>query len=159
MTAPVDRADVAGCYACDLSSGREPLVGGRIGATSRWVVEHCMGPLGVGTLIVKPLRHVLDLASLDEVEAEEMGPLLKEAARVVTELTHCDRVYVSLWSHANWEPVHIHFVVQPVFHSMKETYSNPGPTLQSEMFRANEPLPTAEVETFCDEARRLMRMS
>jgi diadenosine tetraphosphate (Ap4A) HIT family hydrolase len=146
------------CYACDLTSGREPLIGGRIAATHLWVVEHCMGPLGVGTLIVKPFRHVLDLAALDGAEVWEMGSLLKEAARVVTVLTRCDRVYVSLWSHANWQPVHIHFVVQPVHNSMKAISPDPGPALQTEMFRVNEPLPAPEVEAFCDEARRVIRL-
>lgn len=150
------QGEMGRCYACDLTSGREPLIGGRIAATRRWVVEHCMGSLGVGTLVVKPFRHVLDLAALRDEEAGEMGPLLKEAARVVTELTRCDRVYVSLWSHANWQPVHIHFVVQPVYDSMKAVFSDPVPTLQSEMFRANEPLAKADVETFCDEARHII---
>jgi hypothetical protein len=47
------------CLACDLTEGRVPLPGGLIHETSRWRVEHCVGPLGVGTLIVKPKRHVL----------------------------------------------------------------------------------------------------
>ena len=37
-------------------------------------VEHCIGPLGVGTLIVKPKRHVVHVADLTEPEVAEMGP-------------------------------------------------------------------------------------
>lgn len=41
--------------------------------------------LGVGTLIVKPKRHVLHVADLDTDEAEELGPLLRRTAAAVTE--------------------------------------------------------------------------
>ena len=43
-----------GCLACDLIPGVRELPGGRIRTTGHWVVEHCVGPLGVGTLVVKP---------------------------------------------------------------------------------------------------------
>jgi hypothetical protein len=45
---------VDGCLACDLSEGRRPLPGVRLGETPGWIVEHGVGPLGIGTLIVKP---------------------------------------------------------------------------------------------------------
>jgi hypothetical protein len=38
------------CLACDLTSGALPLPGEVIFETSAWRVEHCVGPLGVGTL-------------------------------------------------------------------------------------------------------------
>jgi len=40
------------CLACDLAAGRQPLPGGVIHQTESWLVEHCVGPLGLGTLIV-----------------------------------------------------------------------------------------------------------
>ena len=64
-----------GCVACDLTAGRRPLPGGRIHSTEHWAVEHCIGPLGLGTLIVKPIRHVSSLAALTEAEAH--GPALQ----------------------------------------------------------------------------------
>lgn len=54
--------DVQGCFACDLSRGRLHLSGGLVHHTEHWLVEHCTGPLGVGTLIVKPERHVVHVA-------------------------------------------------------------------------------------------------
>ncbi len=54
--------NVEGCLACDLNSGRQELPGGRIHTTAYWAVEHCVGPLGVGALIVNPLRHTLNVA-------------------------------------------------------------------------------------------------
>ena len=59
------------CLACDLASGRLPLPGGLIHRTGGWLVEHCVGPLGLGTLIVKPGRHVTAVADLTQGEAAE----------------------------------------------------------------------------------------
>jgi diadenosine tetraphosphate (Ap4A) HIT family hydrolase len=145
-----------GCIACDLTEGRRALPGGRIHATACWVVEHCVGPLGVGTLLVKPFRHCVAVADLTTVEAAELGPLLHEVSRCVHELNRADQVYVCLWSHAGWEPAHIHFVIQPAWRGQSKIHSLPGPAMQSEMFRENEfPDPERTVE-FCDRARQWM---
>ncbi|HEY8775252.1 MAG TPA: hypothetical protein VIM33_02100 [Gaiellaceae bacterium] len=42
-----------GCLACDLAEERIDLPGGRIFKTDLWIVEHCVGPIGIGTLVVK----------------------------------------------------------------------------------------------------------
>lgn len=142
------------CYACRLIEGAEPLPGGQIYATEHWVVEHCTGPLGVGTLIVKPFRHCLHVGELSRAEAQELGPLLQRVAQVVQELTQADQVYVCLWSHAGWQPGHIHFVVQPAWNRWRETYGRPGPGVQVAMFQAGNTLPLREVEAFCQQARQ-----
>ena len=142
------------CYACSLANDQN-LIGGAIAETQLWRVEHCMGPLGVGTLIVKPKRHVLHVWELSEAEAKEMGSILKEASGIVKAITDCDQTYICLWSHAGWTPGHIHYVVQPAYNSQSEQFSNPGPGLQREMFAKNEPLVASEVEDFCARARSL----
>lgn len=147
--------DVPGCLACDLSRGRAELPGGRIHTTGRWVVEHCVGPLGVGTLIVKPLRHCLHVWDLTDDEASELGPLLRRAAGVVRSLLTPDQVYVCLWSHAGWTPGHIHFVVQPSWDHLREHHARPGPFLQVDMFNARELPPREEVEAFAARAKEL----
>lgn len=142
------------CYACSLANGKN-LIGGLIAETQLWRVEHCMGSLGVGTLIVKPKRHVVHVWELSPSEAQEMGSILKESSRVVQAITDCDQTYICLWSHAGWTPGHIHYVVQPAYNSQQEQFSNPGPVLQKEMFANKEPLVVAEVEAFCDRARTI----
>ncbi len=142
---------VEGCLSCDLQAGRRDLPGGEIHSTGGWAVSHCIGPLGVGTLIVAPTRHVLHVWDLDIDESVELGPLLQRTADVVRELADPDQVYVCLWSHAGGVPGHIHFVVQPV--------KNPGPEelkglrLQIHMFESGELPDRAAVEEFCNRAR------
>jgi diadenosine tetraphosphate (Ap4A) HIT family hydrolase len=141
------------CLACGLSTGRIPLPGGLVHRTSHWRVEHCVGPLGVGTLLVKPERHVVHVADLTADEAAEMGPLLHLTSQVVTEVCRPDQVYVCLWSHAGFQPVHIHFVVQPVMSSDARAVGAAGPAYQAAMFAATAELPLDRVEEFCERAK------
>lgn len=62
-------------------------------------------------------------------------------------------MYVCLWSHAGWEPVHIHFVLQPVRNDMKSEFTAAGPTLQSEMFMRSQSPDRGAVEDYCDRMR------
>jgi diadenosine tetraphosphate (Ap4A) HIT family hydrolase len=97
--------------------------------------------------------HVSDLTV---EEAAELGPLLQRVAQVIQTLATADQVYVCLWSHAGWQPVHIHFVLQPAWNSQAERYSGPGPSLQVSMFAARDLLDPRAVQEFCDRARRAL---
>ena len=143
----------AGCPACELTNGTRDLPGGRIFATTQWVVEHCIGPLPVGTLIVKPLRHCTALWDLTPAESEELGPLLRIVSSVIRELAAPDQVYACLWSHAGWTPGHLHFVVQPAWNRDSARHQRPGPFAQAEMFSANVLPNRSEVESFAERAR------
>lgn len=142
-----------GCLGCDLTSGTVDLPGGRIYASSSWVVEHCVGPLGVGTLIVKPLRHCAHLWELTDEEAVELGPLLTRVAATIEDLLEPDQVYACLWSHAGWTPGHLHFVLQPSWNRLQKQHHRPGPFLQVDMFEADVQPPREEVEAFAARAR------
>ena len=146
---------MADCMACALSSGERPLPGGLIYRTDHWLVEHCVGPLGVGTLIVKPERHVTAVGELSAEESEELGPLLRLSSSVADRLVNADQVYNCLWSHAGGVPVHIHYVVQPVTKAQMSTFGVHGPDLQTAMFSRGETPDPADVERVADEARRL----
>jgi diadenosine tetraphosphate (Ap4A) HIT family hydrolase len=142
------RPPKAGCLACELTFGVRELPGGAIYETDIWRVEHCVGPLGVGTLIVKPIRHVLHVADLTAAEAAELGPLLWRAAQVVSELSTPAQVYVSLWSSG---PVHIHWVVQPV--TSDQEAGARGPFLQAAMFASAVELDHREAAGYAERAR------
>jgi len=140
------------CWVCDITAANG-IPGGTIHETTGWIVDHCLGPLGIGTLIVRPKRHVVHVADLDPREAGELGPILQQATAVVTELVQPDQVYVTLWSHAGRMPGHIHFVIQPVTREQMEELDLHGPRLQVAMFTAGvEPDPDA-MAVFADRAR------
>lgn len=147
--------DVPGCLACDLTAGRRHLPGGLIHDAECWRVEHCVGPLGVGTLVLKPKRHVTRVAELTPDEAQEHGPLLRSCAAVVDSLLKPEQTYVCLWSHAGGEPGHIHYVVQPIARALMDDLHGHGPRLQVEQFARGVTPPEAEVVAIADEARRL----
>jgi diadenosine tetraphosphate (Ap4A) HIT family hydrolase len=110
------------CMACQLTAGGRDLVGGRIFQSEHWVVEHCVGTLGVGTLILKPLRHITGLDEMSAAEAANLGPLMQRATSIIKDLTSANQVYACLWSHADWTPGHIHFVLQPAWNVLRSRY-------------------------------------
>ena len=141
------------CMACQLTAGERELAGGRIFQTDHWVVEHCVGTLGVGALILKPLRHIVALADMSDAEAAELGPLMQRASSIIRALTDADQVYACLWSHAEWRPGHIHFVLQPSWNALRSRYPGPGPALQMAMFAEARALDPQAVQAFCARAR------
>ena len=144
-----------GCLACDLASGRLHLPGGVIFASDRWLVEHCVGPLPVGTLLVKPRRHVTRVAELTPDEASELGTLLGRAAAVVDRLVSPEQVYTCQWSHAGRAPGHIHWVVQPAISEDIDAIGAYGPALQAGLFARGAVPPAEAVETFNERARAI----
>jgi diadenosine tetraphosphate (Ap4A) HIT family hydrolase len=146
------------CDACDLATGSRPLPGGMIHATDHWRVEHCIGPLGLGALIVKPTRHVTAIGALTDDEASELGPLLRLASDVAGRLVAAEQVYNCLWSHAHGQPGHIHYVVQPVTQAQKVRFGAHGPALQMAMFSEGETPTDEEIERVARRARELIAM-
>jgi ATP adenylyltransferase len=144
---------VSACRACDVGAGNRPIPGGLIHETAHWRVEHSLGSLGTGALFVTAKRHVVHLADLDPVESAEIGPLLVEASRVVTETTDALQVYVNLWSHNGSEPVHIHWVVHPLTRELLDRYGRTGPRLQAAMFDGHGSPAAVEIERAADAAR------
>ena len=143
---------VIGCLACDLTAGRQTLPGGVIAESAGWRVEHCVGPLGVGTLLLKPVRHVTRVADLTRIEAAAQGPLIHRCARLLDALLSPAQTYVCLWSHAGGRPVHIHYVIQPVTEA-QIAESGYGPRLQVAMFSAGESPDPDQVAAFAQRAR------
>ena len=147
---------VAGCLGCDLLSGRRPVPGGIVYQSAWWAVNHVVGPLNVGTLVVGPREHVTSVSDLAEQAAVELGPLLRRTTRVIEALIAPEQIYVCLWSHGQALRKHLHFVVQPVTTALVERHGGlRSEQLQAVMFRSGtDPDPT-EVEQFCRQARDL----
>jgi diadenosine tetraphosphate (Ap4A) HIT family hydrolase len=121
-------------------------------------VEHCVGPLGLGTLILKPARHVTAVADLSAAEAAELGPLLQQTSWIARQLVEAEQVYNCLWSQAGGVPVHIHYVVQPVTRQQMTTYDAHGPRLQVAMFGAGITPDASDVAVVADQARQLFAL-
>jgi diadenosine tetraphosphate (Ap4A) HIT family hydrolase len=144
---------MADCLACQLANGERELPGGLIHGTPFWRVEHCIGPLGLGTLIVKPVRHVTSVGALLDDEVLELGPLLRQTSMIVSQLVNAEQVYNCLWSHAGGEPVHIHYVVQPVTKEQTSLFGAHGPQLQAAMFAIGSPPRPEDVDRLARIAR------
>ncbi|GGO33111.1 MULTISPECIES: HIT family protein [Streptomyces] len=143
------------CLACGLTDGSVPLPGGAVLRTAHWAVEHCVGPLGVGTFVVKPLRHVTGVHELSAEEAAGLGPLLVRVADAVRAVVgDCEQVYVCLWSHAGRVPGHIHFVVQPARTGDLDRHAAHGPALQVAMFAEGAGPDADAVVEVCGRMRR-----
>jgi ATP adenylyltransferase len=141
------------CLACDVIAGRVAAPGGVILETDYWLVDHTVGSLGVGTLIVKSRRHVVRVGELDTAEAAELGPLLQRVAAVVSEIAAPSQVYVCLWSHENRRAGHVHFVVQPVTDELMAKLDAHGPRLQATLFERGTPPDPAAAAAFAARAR------
>ncbi|MEO8274175.1 MAG: hypothetical protein ABI620_08915 [Chloroflexota bacterium] len=150
------------CLACELIEHPGRVPGGRIATLGQWVVEHCVGPLGLGTVVVKPLRHVIHLADLDDIESAELGPVLRKVSQAVSVAAAESgdppgQVYACLWSHAERNPGHVHFVVQPVGTATMERYDAHGPVLQVRMFEAGEPMDPVLMAAAAERVRAQLR--
>ena len=147
-----------GCLACGFIGDDRILAGGTLLRTSHWVVQHSKGPLGLGTLAVMPIRHVVHVAELTGEESAELGPLLRRTSAAVTATMGPDQVYVNLWSHAGAVPGHIHFLVQPACRDDMNRYHAYGPVLQMAMFEANRVPSAAAVEDVCTRLRTALSL-
>ena len=57
--------DVVGCLGCDFLAGRRDLPGGLVHQTPSWAVNHVVGPMNLGTLVVSPREHVVAIADIE----------------------------------------------------------------------------------------------
>ncbi|GAA2760933.1 HIT family protein [Actinopolymorpha rutila] len=150
--------DVAGCLGCDLLAGRRELPGGIIHQTDHWVVQHVLGPLNLGTLIVAPRLHVVSVADLPIDAAEELGRVLRDASRMLEALCEPEQVYVCQWSHGESARKHLHFVVQPVAADVVRAYGGRrSEQLQAAMMVTDYEAPRKQVEAFSERARHWFR--
>jgi diadenosine tetraphosphate (Ap4A) HIT family hydrolase len=109
------------------------------------------------TLIVNPFHHCARIWELTGEESQGLGPLLRLTSLSIRTLLAPDQIYPCQWSHAGWEPGHLHFVLQPAWDSDRNHYERPGPFMQDAMFEANEMPAAGDVEAFAEGARQTFR--
>jgi diadenosine tetraphosphate (Ap4A) HIT family hydrolase len=102
---------VQGCLACDATAGRIDVPGGMIAETEHWHADHCIGPFGVGAVVVKTKEHVEDLWHLPDGAAGELGPFLCRISGAIVDGLGAERAYLTMW--VDKPPLHVHMVLYP----------------------------------------------
>ena len=100
-----------GCFACELTDGTREVPGGVVYEDELWVVDHCLGPFGVGALVLKTREHRDSLWTMTDEETAAVGPLLRRLSQAIVDAVGAERVYVTVWVDA--PPHHMHFVLWP----------------------------------------------
>jgi ATP adenylyltransferase len=114
--------------------------------------------MNLGTLIVGPREHIVAIADLDDTAVAELGPVLRDTARVVEALCQPEQTYVSLWSHGAGTRKHLHIAVQPVTAAVVARHGGlRSEQLQARMLASGDEPDIADVKRFCDQARELFR--
>jgi diadenosine tetraphosphate (Ap4A) HIT family hydrolase len=103
--------NVEGCVACDALAGRIEVPGGMIDETEHWHADHCIGPFGVGAVVVKTKQHVEDLWRLPDGAAAELGPFLRRISGAIVDGLGAERAYLTMW--VDKPPLHVHLVLYP----------------------------------------------
>jgi diadenosine tetraphosphate (Ap4A) HIT family hydrolase len=101
----------ADCLACQILAGQVAVPGGTIAENDWWLADHCLGPYGVGAVVVKSRQHRENLWDLTPDETAALGPFLQQISAAIAQALGAERVYVGLW--VDQPPHHVHFVLQP----------------------------------------------
>ncbi|HEY0475977.1 MAG TPA: hypothetical protein VGD37_00550 [Kofleriaceae bacterium] len=146
---------VDGCLGCAIVAGRCDVTGGIVHRTPSWIVNHAVGRLNLGTLVVAPRDHVVAVGDLDDAAASELGPLLRDTAAVVEAICRPEQTYVCVWSHGQTERRHLHILVQPVTAALVAQHGGlRAEKLQVSVMTTGEPPDRADIERFCADARQ-----
>lgn len=138
----------AECLACQTLKGQVNVPGGTIAENDHWTADHCLGPYGLGSVVVKSKVHRENLWQLTAAETASLGPFMAELSEAIAKALAAERVYVSLW--VDQLPYHVHFVLQPRYPGKQELGLK---GLELQVFRSLSP-PSREAE-MADAARRI----
>jgi len=125
------------CLACRLNKDDSEVPGGTIAENKYWTVRHCIGPYGIGAMIIGARRHVESFADLEKEEAESFSPLLRNVCQAIMKALKPERIYINSWGESTR---HLHFLLQPRYKGMIEEYGGTGSTIQAKMVKERKPL-------------------
>jgi diadenosine tetraphosphate (Ap4A) HIT family hydrolase len=115
------------CLTCAVNAGQELAPGGTIHESDHWVADHGVSRLVRGYVVLKPKRHVHELADLLPAEAATLGPTVQRLLAAMRDALRPERIYVC--SFAETVP-HLHFHLLPRYADMPGL----GPDLVPRMF-------------------------
>jgi diadenosine tetraphosphate (Ap4A) HIT family hydrolase len=127
------------CFTCAVNAGREPAPGGTIYEDEYWIADHGMSRLVWGYVVLKPKRHVHELADLLPSEAVSLGVAAQRLLAAMREALGTERIYVCSFA----ETVHhLHFHLLPRYANMPGL----GPNLIADLFSERWACSVAEAE-------------
>ena len=127
------------CFACDVNAGRVLPPGGTISEDEYWVADHGITRLVRGCVVLKPKRHVHELADLSPGEASSLGVAAQTLLSAMRTALQTERIYVCSFA----ETVrHLHFHLLPRYRDMPGL----GPDLVPALFSEHWACSVAEAE-------------
>ncbi|MGF1569753.1 MAG: HIT family protein [Nodosilinea sp.] len=140
--------------ACQILAGSRQVAGGTIAENPWWLADHCLGPYGLGSVVIKTKAHRENLWNLTPAEATSLGPFMQQMSAAVAGAMGAERVYVSLW--VDQPPYHVHFVLQPRYPDNTQELGLKG--LELQVFRTLGKPPTdAEMAAAADRIRAYLQ--
>lgn len=108
------RVKMTTCRTCELTACRdagtaEPWE--TVLRTPGWDVVQAFDSSVVGWLVLVLRRHVTSLAELTDLEAAELGPLVKQVSRALHDVTGCEKTYLAQFAES---PLHRHVHVHVI---------------------------------------------
>lgn len=85
---PADR------FTCDVTAGRRAAPGGEIYEDDHWIADHGIDLLVRGYVVLKPKRHVHELADLTPEDWRSFGPVIHVILVVMRRALVTERIYV-----------------------------------------------------------------
>jgi len=107
---------MAACRTCELIQRRDDGAAppwDLIVRTPSWDIVHAFGTSVEGWLVLVLRRHLTALADLDEVEAAELGPLIRSTSIALRDALGCVKTYVAQFAEHEQHPhVHVHVIAR-----------------------------------------------
>jgi histidine triad (HIT) family protein len=134
------------CLACDVNKGRIGAPGGTIYQDEYWIADHGIECLVRGYVVLKPKRHVHEMADLHPAEADGLGRVLQRLVAAMRSELGTERVYACSFA----ETVrHLHIHLLPRYPDMPAL----GPRLVPDLFDGRWTCTRQEAETAAQRLR------
>ena len=116
------------CHICELiarrDSGEAPLWDAIL-RTNNFDVVHSYNTALPGWLVLVVRRHIATITEMTEVEATEMGTLIRNVSLALQKVTGCAKTYVVQFAEMA-EHSHVHFHIIPRMADLPEKYKGTG---------------------------------
>jgi diadenosine tetraphosphate (Ap4A) HIT family hydrolase len=143
---------MADCLGCDVNAGRISPPGGTIFEDDHWVADHGIDLLLRGYVVLKPRRHVHEMADLLPEEAATFGPAAQRLLSAMRAALETERIYICSFA----ETVHhLHFHLLPRYPDMPAL----GPELVADLFNHRWACTLADAEIAADRIRWALERS